>query len=134
MCSLGIHDSLQEPHRERARLQNLQTLHIDAHGGTWTEWTLLYRDFSNLLTRSGCSLRHLSIRDVEFPDDELVRGLAPSPTLTSFCFIPNRRLHNISDVIRKLDVSRTPSGALNRSGTLDTERRGGDTDTRATLA
>ena len=89
-------------------LPQLQTLEIDAAilvgwDGLTSPWH--DRNFSNLLVRSGCTLRHLSIQDVDFPNDELVRCLALSRTLTSFRFIPCPRSQDIVDVIRKLDIS-----------------------------
>lgn len=90
-------------------LPGLQTLEIDAaipvgwDGRNAPNWH--NRNFSNLLARSGCALRRLSIQDVDFPNDEVVRCLALSPTLTSFRFIPSPRPQNIADVIRKLCVS-----------------------------
>ncbi|KAF8432256.1 hypothetical protein L210DRAFT_3558891 [Boletus edulis BED1] len=86
-------------------LPQLQTLEIDASNlVNWNQrWH--YRNFSSLLARSGCSLLRLSIQDVDFPNDELVRCLSLSPALTSFRFIPCPRSQNISDVIRKLDAS-----------------------------
>jgi hypothetical protein len=96
-------------------LPQLQTLEIDA--STIVIWNEHWHDrtFSDLLTRSGCTLLHLSIQDVDFPNDELVRCLALSPALTSLRFIPCPRSQNISDVIRKMDVSRTPTGGQTRT-------------------
>ncbi|KAF8123220.1 hypothetical protein EV363DRAFT_1455692 [Boletus edulis] len=86
-------------------LPQLQTLEIDA--SNLVNWNQRWhsRNFSSLLARSGCSLLRLSIQDVDFPNDELVRCLSLSPALTSFRFIPCPRSQNISDVIRKLDAS-----------------------------
>ena len=90
-------------------LPQLQTLevdtafHIDWYGSS-PPWH--HRNFSNLLTRSGCALRHLSIQDVDFPSDEVVRCLAVSHALASLRFIPYPRFQDITDVIRALDVSR----------------------------
>ncbi|KAG6375310.1 hypothetical protein JVT61DRAFT_3535 [Boletus reticuloceps] len=90
-------------------LPQLQTLEIDA--SFLISWNQRWhnRNFSSLLARSGCSLLHLSIQDVDFPNDELMRCLALSPSLTSFRFIPCPRSQNISDVIREIDVSRIPT-------------------------
>ncbi|KAI9464883.1 hypothetical protein HD554DRAFT_2174946 [Boletus coccyginus] len=92
---------------DRLILPQLQTLEIDASILViWnTQWH--NRTFSDLLARSACTLLHLSIRDVDFPNDELIRCLALSPALTSLRFIPCPRSQNISDVVRRLDVSRT---------------------------
>ena len=89
-------------------LPRLQTLEIDATFPLgWDDWCGPWHDsnFSNLLARSGCALRHLSIQDVDFPNDELVRCLALSHTLTSLRFIPYPRSQDIADVIRALDTS-----------------------------
>ncbi|KAF8432239.1 hypothetical protein L210DRAFT_3650533 [Boletus edulis BED1] len=90
-------------------LPQLQTLEIDA--SVLISWNQRWhnRHFSSLLARSGCSLLHLSIQDVDFPNDELMRCLALSPSLTSFRFIPCPRSQNISDIIREIDVSRIPT-------------------------
>ena len=108
-------------------LPQLQTLEIDAvvyeDREDWTPvW--LNRNFSNLLTRSGCSLHHLSIQDVDFPNKELLRCLALSCTLKSFCFIPCPRSKDISDVIRKLDVFKTRTSTRPRRHGDDGQRKG----------
>ena len=89
----------------RLNLPRLKTLEIDSRRivGSYKSWE--HGVFSDLLDHSGCTLHHLSIRDVDFSNDELVRCLKLSPTLTSLCFIPYWRSHDIEDVIRKLDVS-----------------------------
>ena len=96
-------------------LPQLRTLEVDASSLVgWNErWH--ERAFSDLLARSGCSLHHLSIQDVDFPNHELVRCLALSHELTSFRFIPCPRSQNIGDIIRKLDVSRTVAGGQIRT-------------------
>ncbi|KAF8123214.1 hypothetical protein EV363DRAFT_1357381 [Boletus edulis] len=86
-------------------LPQLQTLEIDASNLVNCNQRWHYRNFSRLLARSGCSLLRLSIQDVDFPNDELLRCLSLSPALTSFRFIPCPRSQNISDVIRRLDAS-----------------------------
>ncbi|KAF8552630.1 hypothetical protein OG21DRAFT_1486065 [Imleria badia] len=88
-------------------LPRLQTLEIDA--ARFVTWNQRWHDrnFSDLLTRSRCNLLHLSIRDVDFPNDELLRCLVLSPELTSLRFIPCPRSQDISDVIRGIDVSQT---------------------------
>ena len=94
-------------------LPQLQMLEIDAAIIVgWDGWNLPWhhRNFSNLLARSGCTLRRLSIQDVYFPNDELVRCLALSPTLTSLRFIPCPRSQDMVDVIRRLDVSHAAVG------------------------
>ena len=91
-------------------LPQLQTLEIDASTIVIVNEHWHDRNFSDLLTRSGCTLLHLSIQDVDFPNDELVRCLAVSPALRTLRFIPCPRSQNISDVIRKMDVSHTPTG------------------------
>lgn len=95
-------------------LPQLQTLEIDA--SNLIIWNEHWHDhtFSSLLARSGCTLRRLSIQDVDFPNDELVRCLAVSHELTSFRFIPCPRSQNLGDVIRKLDVSRYIAAARTR--------------------
>lgn len=92
-------------------LPQLQTLEIDA--SVLVSWNQRWHshNFSGLLSRSGCSLLHLSIQDVYFPNDELVQCLALSPALRSLRFIPCPRSQDIRDVMRKLDISRTPTGA-----------------------
>ena len=87
-------------------LPQLQTLEIDSASliGSGLPWH--HRNFSNLLARSGCTLRHLSIQDVEFPSDEVVRCLVASHALTSLRFIPYPRSQDITNVIHALDVSR----------------------------
>ena len=96
---------------DRLILPRLQTLEIDtARFVTWNHrWH--NRNFSGLLARSRCTLLHLSIRDVDFPNDELVRCLALSPELTSLRFIPCPRSQDISDVIHAMDVSQGATGA-----------------------
>lgn len=89
-------------------LPRLETLEIDSRflvgfDRPYTPWQ--DRIFSNLLAQSGCALRHLLIQDVDFSNEELVRCLALSPTLTSLRFIPYPRSQDIEDVIRNLDVS-----------------------------
>ncbi|KAH0839382.1 hypothetical protein J3R83DRAFT_80 [Lanmaoa asiatica] len=65
-------------------LPQLQTLEIDA--SVLVGWNQHWHDhnFSELLPRSRRTLHHLSIRDVDFPNHELVRCLGLSPELTSF--------------------------------------------------
>ncbi|KAG9309756.1 hypothetical protein JVU11DRAFT_10130 [Chiua virens] len=112
-------------------LPQLQTLDItiDACCCDVSGWTprssQLYRDFSRLLAHSRCSLSHLSIQDSEFPTDDVVRCLALSPMLTSFCFIPNGRSYDVGDVIRKLNVSHIAAGA---NWTLSGQGKKGDVD------
>lgn len=91
-------------------LPQLETLEIDAFisaglADTSSPWH--DRNFSSLLARSGCTLRHLSIQGAYFPNDELVRCLALSPTLSSFRFIPSPRSQDIEDVLYRLDMSRS---------------------------
>jgi len=87
-------------------LPQLQTLEIESILVTWNKhWH--GRAFSNLLARSACTLLHLSIRDVDFPNNELIRCLALSSALTFLRFVPCPRSQNISDIVCRLDVSRT---------------------------
>lgn len=86
-------------------LPQLQTLEIDASSLVIRNQRWHDRTFSDLLARSGCTLLHLSIQDVDFPTDELVRCLALSPELTSLRLIPCPRSQDISDVMRRLKVS-----------------------------
>ena len=95
---------------DRLTVPRLETLEIDAaHLVAWNQpWH--DHNFSGLLARSKCTLLHLSIQDVEFPNDELLRCLALSPQLTSLRFIPCPRSQDISDVIRAMDVSQSATG------------------------
>ncbi|KAF9236988.1 hypothetical protein BU15DRAFT_76356 [Melanogaster broomeanus] len=68
-----------------------------------------YHEVPNLLARSSCSLQNISIKDVDFPDEELLRCLAHSPELTSLCFMPYPQIRDILDITKKLDVSRSTS-------------------------
>ncbi|KAF8122232.1 hypothetical protein EV363DRAFT_1361523 [Boletus edulis] len=86
-------------------LPQLQNLEIDASNLDIGNQYWHNRNFSRLLARSGCSLLRLSIQDVGFRNDELLRCLSLSPALTSFRFIPCPRSQDLSDVIRKLDAS-----------------------------
>jgi len=96
-------------------LPQLQTLEIDA--SILVTWNEQWHDstFSNLLARSACTLLHLSIRDVKFGNNELIRCLALSPALTFLRFIPCPRSQNISDVVRRLDVSPTTARSQNQT-------------------
>ncbi|KAF8432240.1 hypothetical protein L210DRAFT_3650534 [Boletus edulis BED1] len=85
-------------------LPQLQTLEIDASNLVIRNQRWHERTFSDLLARSGCSLLRLSIQDVDFPNDELVRCLALSPALMSFRFIPCPRSQDIRSVIREMDA------------------------------
>ncbi|KAF8417177.1 hypothetical protein L210DRAFT_3581278 [Boletus edulis BED1] len=86
-------------------LPQLQNLEIDASNLDIGNQYWHNRNFSRLLARSGCSLLRLSIQDVGFRNDELLRCFSLSPALTSFRFIPCPRSQDLSDVIRKLDAS-----------------------------
>ncbi|KIJ59783.1 hypothetical protein HYDPIDRAFT_43812 [Hydnomerulius pinastri MD-312] len=92
-------------------LPQLQTLEIDA--AIFVSWNMKWHDrqFCNLLTRSACSLENLYIKDVDFPNEELLRCLANSHKLKSLSFIPCPLSQNILDIIEKLDISR-PAGGL----------------------
>ena len=88
-------------------LPQLETLEIDSRLAVLDKFYTPWQDriISNLLVRSGCALRHLLIQDVDFSNEELVRCLKLSPTLSSLCFAPYPRSQNTVDVIRKLVVS-----------------------------
>ena len=86
-------------------LPQLHTLEIDASNLVIWNQRWHDRNFSDLLARSGCSLLHLSIQNVDFPNNELVRCLALSPSLTSFRFIPCPRFQDINDILQALDVT-----------------------------
>ena len=95
---------------DRLTVPRLQTLEIDAAHLVTRNRLWHDHNFSGLLARSRCTLLHLSIQDVEFPNDELVRCLALSPQLASLRFIPCPRSQDISDVIRAMDVSQSATG------------------------
>ncbi|KAF8835039.1 hypothetical protein BDN67DRAFT_1005963 [Paxillus ammoniavirescens] len=91
-------------------LPQLQTLAIDA--AVLVCWNVRWHDrnFSNLLARSSCSLENLYIKDVYFPNEELLRCLAHCRELKSLCFLPCPRSQDILDITEQLDVSRSTSG------------------------
>ncbi|KAF9236984.1 hypothetical protein BU15DRAFT_49312 [Melanogaster broomeanus] len=91
-------------------LPQLQTLEIDAAFLVSRKTCWHRHQFSNLLPRSSCSLENLSIRDVDFPDQELFRCLAYSRELKSLCFMPCPRTHDILAITKKLDVSSSVGG------------------------
>ena len=86
-------------------LPQLHTLDIDVSNLVIWNQCWHNRNFLDLLARSGCSLLHLSIQNVNFPNNELVRCLALSPSLMSFRFIPCLRFQDINDVLQALDVT-----------------------------
>ena len=94
-------------------LPQLQTLDIEATVGADDDRSdLPWQDgnLTKLLKRSGCALRHLSIQNLRFPSDKLVRCLELSPTLTSLRFIPFPRSQDIMGVIHRLNVSHAVVG------------------------
>ncbi|KIJ59782.1 hypothetical protein HYDPIDRAFT_118134 [Hydnomerulius pinastri MD-312] len=83
-------------------LPQLETLDIDsAILVGWDGWNMRWhgRQFSDMLRRSACKLKGLHIRDVDFPNEELMRCLANAPTLTSFSFLPCPRSQPIGDLV-----------------------------------
>lgn len=103
---------------DRLILPQLQTLEIGvAPFYDYKTWTTPWHDrnFSNLLARSGSTLRDLLIRDVHFPNDELIRCLARSPMLNSLGFFPCPRSQDIAEVIRRLDISNVAAQGQTRT-------------------
>ena len=97
-------------------LPQLHTLEIDASNLVIRYQCWHSRTFSGLLARSGCTLLHLSIQDVDFPNHELTHCLELSPSLTSFRFIPCPRSQDIRDILERLDVALTVAKDWGREG------------------
>ena len=96
-------------------LPQLHTLELDASNLVITDQQWHNHTFPDLLARSGCSLLHLSIQDIDFPNDDVIRCLELSPALMSLCFIPCPRSQEIIDVIQRLDSGHTSAGGRSRS-------------------
>ncbi|KIJ13886.1 hypothetical protein PAXINDRAFT_135501 [Paxillus involutus ATCC 200175] len=112
-------------------LPQLETLEIDGAilvgwDGFDTQWHDSH--FSEMLRRSACTLQGLHIRDVDFPNEELVRCLALAPALASFVFLPCPRFQPISDLIDYLSIgsigNETPAAPSPRLPRLEKLRLG----------
>ncbi|KAH7888281.1 hypothetical protein F5I97DRAFT_979549 [Phlebopus sp. FC_14] len=93
-------------------LPQLEILDIDSAILTcWDDWgtrAVYWHDsqFSEMLARSGCKLKELYVKDVAFPDAELMHCLASAaPTLTHFSFLPYPRSQPIKFLIDHLHTA-----------------------------